>query len=59
MLWRTHFEVLGLEAQVLGLEAFKSSKMFCPRKSLVIANFKQNHFETHFKWHSMKALTGK
>ena len=28
---RTHFEVLGLEAQVLGFEAYKSSKMSCPR----------------------------
>ena len=30
---RTHFEVLGLEDQVLGLglEAYKSSKMPCPR----------------------------
>ena len=27
----THFQVLVLEAQVLGLEAYKSSKMSCPR----------------------------
>ena len=26
-----HFEVLGLKAQVLGLEAYKFSKMSCPR----------------------------
>ena len=28
---KTNFEVLGLEAQVLGLKAYKSSKMSCPR----------------------------
>ena len=30
---RTYFKILGLEAQVLGLglEAYKSSKMSCPR----------------------------
>ena len=27
---RTHFEVLGLEAQVLRLKPYKSSKMCCP-----------------------------
>ena len=27
---RTHFEVLGLEAQALGLEVYKSSKIICP-----------------------------
>ena len=31
---KTHFEVLSLEGQVLGLEAYKSSKIPCPRTAL-------------------------
>ena len=47
---RTHFEVLGLECQVFGLEASKSSKMSClrPRTALLFDLLKTGQGHDHF-----------
>ena len=47
---RTHFEVLGLEGQVFGLEAYKSSKIPCPppRTALFFEALKIGHCHDRF-----------